>query len=80
MEKHFIKAEMRYQGPLHEDTHEVFVDIGSISVMEPTESGIRVQLSNAGGNYYVKDEITYTIDNVFDLYRRNVKNQYRKVK
>lgn len=66
MEKHFLKAEMRCNGSIAG----VFIDIGSISVIEPTENGIKVKISNAEGDYYVKDEFTYTIDNVFDLYRR----------
>lgn len=78
--KHFLKAEMRYQGPLQEDTHEVFVDIGSFCVIEPTPNGIKVKLSNAGEDYYVKEFYRYTIDDVLDLYRRNVKNQNRNVK
>ena len=69
--KYFLKAEMRYQGPLQEDTHEVFVDIGSICVMEPTPDGIKVKLSNAGGNYYVRDWHRYTLDDVLEPYRRN---------
>lgn len=77
--KHFLKAEMRCQGSI---AGEVFIDIGSIIVMETTTNGIRVKLSNAGEDYYVKEFYRYTIDDVLDLYRRNVrrnvKNQNRK--
>lgn len=69
--KCFLKAEMRYQGPLQEDVREVYIDIGSISVIEPTANGINVKLSNAEGDYYVKDWHYYTLDNVIECYRRN---------
>ena len=65
--KFFLKAEMRCNGSIAE----VFIDIGSISVIEPTTNGIKVKLHNIEGDYYVKDGTTYTIDNVIDLYMRN---------
>lgn len=68
MQKYFLKAEMRCQGSV---AGEVFIDIGSIIVMENTANGVRVKLSNAGEDYYVVDFHRYTIDNVLELYRRN---------
>lgn len=68
MKKCFLKAEMRCQGSV---AGEVFIDIESIVVMETTTNGIRVKLSNAGEDYYVKDWHYYTLDDVLDLNRRN---------
>ena len=61
--KYFIKGEMRCQGSV---AGEVFIDIGSIIVMENTANGIRVKLSNAGEDYYVKDWHRYTLDDVLE--------------
>ncbi len=61
--KYFLKAEMRCQGSV---AGEVFIDLGSISVMEITANGIRVKLSNSGEDYYVIDWHRYTLDDVLD--------------
>ena len=66
--KCFLKAEMSRHGSI---AGEVFIDIGSIIVTENTANGIRVKLSNAEDDYYVKEHYRYTLDDIFDLYRRS---------
>lgn len=65
--KYFLNAEMCCHGSV---AGEVFIDIGSITVMEITANGIRVKLSNAGGDYYVKEMYRYTIDDILEHCRR----------